>query len=211
MLSFDHVIVAVRDLDAAAARLRETFGIATVAGGRHPGHGTGNRIAPLGPDYLELMAVVDPEEAATSPLGRFVAASTRVGDRLMAVCLRTGDIATVASRIGDDATQMRRALPDGGELSWTLAGLGSALGPGRLPFFIEWHTELRDHPGRATASHAVDVEGIAWVELGAEVGALERHLGPHDLDIRASAGPPGLRAVAIRAAGGELVVTNPPW
>ncbi len=211
MLSFDHVIIAVRDLDAAAARLREAYGIAAVPGGRHPGHGTGNRIAPLGPDYLELMAVVDPEEAATSPIGRSVTASTADGDRLMALCLRTGDIGPVAGRIGDEPLRMSRALPEGGELSWSLAGIGSALGPERLPFFIEWHTDPSDHPGRAAASHAIEVGGIAWVELGADGAVLERHLGLHDLDIRLRAGAAGLRGMAVRTAGGELVITNPPW
>ena len=42
------------------------------AGGRHPGHGTANRIVPLGSSYIELMAVVDRVEADSSPLGSWV-------------------------------------------------------------------------------------------------------------------------------------------
>ena len=73
MLAIDHVIVVVDDLDAAAARLLDEHGLASLPGGRHEGHGTGNRIVPLGPDYLELMAVVDADEAVGSPLGAWVA------------------------------------------------------------------------------------------------------------------------------------------
>jgi hypothetical protein len=57
----DHIVYAVDDLEAAAERLRREFGFASVVGGRHPGWGTANRIVPLGREYVELVAVVDPE------------------------------------------------------------------------------------------------------------------------------------------------------
>src|SRR5262245_6695165 len=72
VLALDHVIVVVADLDSAAGRLYREHGLASVAGGRHAGHGTGNRIVPLGSTYIELMAVVDPDEAASSPVGSWV-------------------------------------------------------------------------------------------------------------------------------------------
>ena len=72
MLAIDHVIVIVEDLDAAARRYYEQTGLASVSGGRHPGHGTANRIVPLGSSYIELMAVVDRVEADSSPLGSWV-------------------------------------------------------------------------------------------------------------------------------------------
>ena len=65
----DHVIYATGDLDTAAARVESELGLNAVRGGRHEGHGTHNRIVPLGGGYLELMAVADPEEAAGSPIG----------------------------------------------------------------------------------------------------------------------------------------------
>ena len=58
-LRIDHVLYAVRDLDEAASRLATEWGLATSDGGRHPGHGTANRIVPLGSDYIELIAIVD--------------------------------------------------------------------------------------------------------------------------------------------------------
>jgi len=48
VLQIDHVVYAVGDLDAAATRVREEFGLASVPGGVHPQWGTGNRIIPLG-------------------------------------------------------------------------------------------------------------------------------------------------------------------
>ena len=67
VLALDHVIVTVHELDAAARRYHEEHGLGSVPGGRHAGHGTGNRIVPLGTSYIELMAVVDGDEAASSP------------------------------------------------------------------------------------------------------------------------------------------------
>ena len=204
MLEFDHLIIGVRDLDAAAARLRREHGLVSVVGGRHPGHGTGNRIVPLGPDYLELMAVVDPEEAAISPLGRFVAGFAAGGDRPMALCLRTNDISSHAQRLGLEPLAMSRKRPDGVELSWHVAGLEEALGAERLPFFIEWHVDPSDHPGRAAASHAQRLEGIAWVEFGGSATAMASRLGEHELDIRLIDADPGPVAVGLRTPKGVL-------
>jgi len=60
----DHVVMAVRDLDDAGDRLLRDHGLASVPGGRHARWGTANRIVPLGEDYIELIGVVDGEQAA---------------------------------------------------------------------------------------------------------------------------------------------------
>lgn len=44
----DHLIVCVGDLDEAARSFKDRLGLNSVEGGRHPGHGTANRIIPLG-------------------------------------------------------------------------------------------------------------------------------------------------------------------
>jgi hypothetical protein len=51
VLRIDHVVYAVPDLDEAAVRLREAFGLDSV-GGRHERWGTANRIVPMGDQYL---------------------------------------------------------------------------------------------------------------------------------------------------------------
>lgn len=89
MIEIDHVIVAVNDLAAAAARFERDYGLSSVEGGRHRGLGTGNRIVPLGRSYVELMAVVD--ETEQSALASWVRATCAAGDRLAALCLRTDD------------------------------------------------------------------------------------------------------------------------
>lgn len=203
-LEIDHVIVVVADLAAAARRFCDDFGLASVAGGRHRGHGTANRIVPLGDTYVELMGVVDEAEAGGSPLGRFVRQRAEGGDRLAALCLRTASLDDLCMRLDLDAVAMTRDRPDGVQLAWRIAGLDRALGPDALPFFIEWEIELSDHPGRMAAPHSVTPHGIAWVEMGGPEETLAAWLGDHDLDIKVTGLRPGIRRVGLRV-GGDIV------
>src|SRR5437763_1726043 len=129
MLAIDHLMYACGDLDAAAARFDE-LGLPSVAGGRHVGLGTANRIVPLAGCYIELISVVDAAEASGSPLASRLAGP----DRFVTWMVRTDDIAAEAARLGLDPVPMRRVRPDGVELSWRLAGLARD----GLPGFIQW-------------------------------------------------------------------------
>ena len=204
MLAIDHVILVVDDLDRAAARLLADHGLASVEGGRHEGHGTGNRIVPLGSDYLELMSVHDSREAAASPLGRWVLDHMAPDPLPAAVCIRTDDAAAQATRLGLDTEPMSRVRSDGIRLGWDLVGLAEALGPERLPFFIEWHTS--EHPGATPVEHGGARSGIAWLELGGDAELLARRLGEHDLPIRTVGGEPGLRRVGLTTDGDDVIL-----
>jgi hypothetical protein len=206
VLALDHVIVGVRNLDAAARRFNEQHGLASVAGGRHPGHGTGNRIVPLGSSYIELMAVVDPEEAASSPLGSWLERRlVERGDAPLAICLRTDDLEAAAQRTGREPLAMSRTRPDGVELEWHLVALDAALTEG-LPFFIQWHIDDADHPGRERAEHRCHAVGIDWVELGGDQARLTAWLGQHELPLRHVEGTPGPHRVAVAIANGDPIV-----
>ncbi|MDH5372014.1 MAG: VOC family protein [Acidimicrobiia bacterium] len=204
VLRFDHVIMTVSDLDAASKRLFDEYGLGSVAGGRHPGHGTANRLVPLGRDYLEFVAVVDPSEAAGSAFGRWVGARALMGS-LAGLCLRTTDIISIGRRLDLAPVPMSRMRPDGIELSWHLLGLDVAIEEG-LPFFVEWDVLPQDHPGRAFASHRVEPRGISWVEVGGDAGRLGNWLGNHDLDVRSTDGPPGVLRFGLDTDAGQLVI-----
>ncbi|HEV2754947.1 MAG TPA: VOC family protein [Actinomycetota bacterium] len=204
MLELDHVIVAVRDLDAAAARFEDDYGLTALAGGRHRGLGTGNRIVPLGNAYIELMAVVD--ESEPSPLAHWVTRTAAAGDRLGALCLRTDDIDGVAARLGETPLEMVRTRPDGVTLRWKLAGLEQMLATPGMPFFIQWYVEPGEFPGRAPVSHRSGATGIAWVEIAGDEAALAERLGGPGLGVRVVPGEPGVRAVGVATPGGEIVI-----
>jgi hypothetical protein len=206
VLAIDHVIFVVENLDHAADALFDRHGLASVAGGRHPGHGTGNRIVPLGTAYLELMAVIDPVEAARSPMGRWAAATEHPGLMPAALCLRTEDADYEAERLGLVSVPMTRDRPDGTVLSWRLVGADEMFGPDRLPFFIQWEVEPDDHPGRARADHRVTPTGISAVELSGNRRLIEERLGEHALPITVRAGTPGITGVVVSTEAGDLAI-----
>lgn len=150
-LEIDHVVVCVPDLATAARDFEERHGVASVEGGRHAGHGTANRIIPLGSSYVELLTVVDPKEAMTSPLGTWAMHRAAVpgGD---GVCLRTDDLDGVARRLGLSRIDMSRVTPDGVILEWGIVGLKQALSS-NLPFFIEWGVPPDLHPAKTPVVH----------------------------------------------------------
>jgi hypothetical protein len=162
-LELDHVIVCVADVDSAADLFEERFGVEAVGGGRHEGHGTENRIIPLGESYVELLAVSDDEEAASSPFGRWAAEQTHGADA-KAVCLRTDDLDMVCARLGLEASPMSRVTPAGQILEWRIAGLEQAL-PQVMPFFIQWDVPPGSHPGRATAAHPAGAMKLTSVAI----------------------------------------------
>lgn len=209
MLKIDHVIIAVADPEAWVEQLDDRSGLTAVPGGRHEGTGTGNWIVPLGGPYVELMTVVDQDEAESSTLGRWVLEQTRNGDRLAAVCLRTDDIGGIASRIGDEPEAMSRTTDDGTDLRWQLTGLAAAMSDEVLPFYIQWDLDDEEqHPGRIPVEHRVEPSGIHWIEYGGDPQRLAEWLGDHSLPIRSVDEHAGPRRVAIATADGTVHLTT---
>ncbi len=203
-MRIDHVLWGVRDLDAAAARLFSEYGLAVSGGGEHPGLGTANRIVPLGEEYIELIAVVDPG----SP-NSFAAALTEQivdGDALVGVSLEVDDIDLVADRIGSGVLAAERATPDGPPLRFRITGMEFAVAE-RLPFFIQWDEGRERRLGGTPAQHrGVTPMGLAWVELGVEPERAADYLGVPVPGLRLVEGTRGVRAVGIEVADGSEIV-----
>jgi hypothetical protein len=204
VLRFDHVVLAVRDLDASASRLWEEHGLRFRPGGAHPQWGTANMIAPLGASYLELLAVVDPDVGPNTVLGRSLLDRSADGDRWWSVCLRDDDLEATAARLGLDVQSGSRLRPDGVEVRWRGAGIDQRESDLWLPFFIAWDVPPELHPGAAEADHGVDVRGISRVEVGGDEDRLRAWLGGADVPIRVVEGEPGVHAVALALPDGEL-------
>jgi hypothetical protein len=98
VLAIDHVVVPVADLRHAAAEVETRHGLTSLDGGRHLGWGTANRIVPFGDAYIELVAVADPEMAATTAFGRWVSSGTP--GRPLGWAVRTVSIEAVSRRLG---------------------------------------------------------------------------------------------------------------
>ena len=204
----DHVVLAVRDLDASAKRLWDEHGIRFAPGGRHPQWGTANMIAPLGGDYLELLGVVDEDVGVGTVLGRTLLELSAEGDRWFSICLADDEIEATAERLGLTVQPGSRTRPDGTEVRWRGAGIEERGADLWLPFFISWDVPAALHPGTAPAQHRVAVERIAWAEVGGDESRLRDWLGGADAPIRVfdDGADRCVRAVAVAVRDGEEIV-----
>ncbi len=203
MIELDHVLIAVNDLDAAGREFEAHYGLSSVAGGRHPGWGTANRIVPLGDTYLELVAAVDAVEAGGNPFGRWVAAAD--SGRPLGWAVRTHQLDIIARRLGLTVATGTRRRGDGLVLEWRLAGMEQAAADPSLPFFIEWGdgTPL---PGRTQADHRAMQLRIDDVQLTGAADSLERWLGAHRLPITVRTGPPAVTRVVLAGASDRIAI-----
>jgi Glyoxalase-like domain len=199
------VLVAVTDLAAAAQEIEARHGLSSVQGGRHAGWGTANRIVPLGETYLELIAVVDPAEAADSAFGSWVAAGATPEGRPLGWVVRTDDLNGVAERLGLEIVAKSRKDASGRTLSWRVAGIEEAAAEPSLPFFVEWG-DGTPHPGRAPVTHPAGTTQIASLELDGDGQRLADWLGSHRLPVTVREGEPAVASVILSSAGGEFTL-----
>ncbi len=206
MLRVDHVVRAVPDLDLEGERLLASFGLASVAGGVHPGWGTANRIVPLGATYLELIAVADPGAAEASVFGRAVADRASGGGGWLALCLADDHLEATARRLSLEVRPGARTLPDGRTIRWRGAGLEDPRRTPDLPFFIEW--ESNDlHPGRTALAHPRGVTSLTNIEIAGDEARFLAWTGSADIGVSFAAREPlGIRAVTLAPADGDALV-----
>ncbi|MHB1499698.1 MAG: VOC family protein [Candidatus Dormibacteria bacterium] len=205
MSRIDHVLVAATDLERGAAQLRRAHGLVAQAGGRHPAFGTANLILPMGGQYLELVAVEDRDIAAGNPFGRAVLSEAREGElRPLAVCLGVDDLVAVSSRLDLPVEPGLRVTEDGSHLSWRSVAMAQAFSARRLPFFINWDEPDR-HPGKGGETTDRRPTGFLTVEIGGDPAALRDWLGEDVPALVLVGGGPGLGAVTVSLADGDVV------
>src|SRR5215472_5471858 len=117
---FDHVVIAVRDLDEAIFRY-QALGFDVRPGGRHVGLGTHNAIVRFGLDYLELISIYDQAEAAAGRaggIGTLVDFFSKREGGLVGYALATSTMEQEAeylrqSEFASEPFAMQRMRPDG--------------------------------------------------------------------------------------------------
>jgi len=201
-VELDHVLVAVPDLAAGVGAIEARLGLTSVAGGRHPGWGTANRIVPLGPAYLELVAVVDAGEAAAHSFGRWLAAAQPPGGPF-GWAVRTQELGRVADRLGLPVRDGSRATAGGRVLRWRTAGLEQAAAEPFLPFFIEWATGT-PLPGRAAATHPNGPFELTELALVGDADRLAAWLGGQALPVTIRPGAGQVERVTLAAPAGRV-------
>jgi len=213
----DHVLIAVTDLPGGARWLEAEYGLRALPGGRHPGAGTANMIVPLGSAYLELIAVVDPEEAAEAPASVRIARAVAARRRFATWAVRTDDLDALREYLMKagwalpEPTRGSRVRPDGVTLRWRTQFLAPPGEPGVLPFVIEWAVPPGMHPAEMAVDHPSQARGIRLVRLGgpdpATASERLRFLlgGGAGFSVERSS-VAGVVAVEVDAPGGGLVV-----
>jgi len=204
-LDLDHVIIGVADLDDAAALLLVKHGLISLPGGEHPQWGTRNRIVPLGGCYLELVAIADPQVAASSGFGSWVAAMA-AGDAPWGWVVRTSDLDATAARLGLAILAGERVRPDGVRLSWRSAGVPTEP-TGRLrPFFLQWDDGV-PLPGSVPVPHPAGQVSLRSVSVsGTDLGSW---LGTPVPQVELVPGPGGVERIDLVGEGGDLVLAPP--
>jgi catechol 2,3-dioxygenase-like lactoylglutathione lyase family enzyme len=166
LTGIDHLVIAVRDLEAATEDYR-SLGFTVVPGGRHSGVGTYNAlIAFADTSYIELIGFYEAREDHRwwAPLQR--------GGGLVDFCLQTGDLdgdAAALRRAGvdiGDPEPRGRTRPDGVTVRWRFA-LARGAHRGVAPFVIADVTG-RDVRVPAERSHANGVPGIHTVTVAVD-------------------------------------------
>ncbi len=174
-LRLDHVFGFVSDPDDAVARL-EAAGYALDAGITHPGQGTRNRRLILAEQYLELLWVHDPAEAAVNPL--------RLDRR--AAWEETGASPFGIAFLG---------RPEDTTVFWRYDDLGFPIwvreGDERAPLVFALDVPPRDRPRPSQALRELVVHAPVPVALPRFAGPpVTCVVGPHALELVLGDGPP---------------------
>ncbi|HEY4372932.1 MAG TPA: VOC family protein [Burkholderiales bacterium] len=181
---FDHAVVAVHDLDAAAD-IYTRMGFTLAPRGLHS-TGSSNHNIMVGPDnYFELLTVPRP-----NPMQSFFYAFQQKGDGLAAVALKGTDFRSASVALREKGfepaapLQLSRQVAGGsrsGTASFTITNLDPRTTPGAQVFICQHHTpelvwlpELMQH---ANGAHAVAAVAFIADNVAHQAGLYAKLLG----------------------------------
>ncbi len=182
--AMDHLLVGAPELEQGIAWLEARTGVRAIFGGSHPGLGTWNALASLGPNqYLEILA---PDPAQPEVETFYVPGLRGFKEPRLATWAARADLGGDAFGGGpptglvvSERRSGSRIRLDGTKLAWTLAfpaHIHEATFGGLLPFLIEWE-DLAHHPGRS-APPGLTVRSLGFAgPRPDDLGAALRSLG----------------------------------
>jgi hypothetical protein len=174
-------------------------------------------IVPLSSEYLELIAVVDAEEAARAPSSNRITRAIAEGRTFATWAARTDHLDAVRERVQAAGLQVpavfagARERPDGVTLRWRTQFLVPPGDPSVLPFVIEWHVPPGMHPAETSVEHPSGAFGIRALRLGdpdpdAATGRFRTLLGDVPKVTIEKASTSGVLAVELDTPAGSLII-----
>lgn len=170
-------------------------------------------IVPLGPAYLEVIAVVDAAEAAGAARGVRVADAVAAGRTFVTWAVRTPDLDGLRQRLANAGWHVSgvrdgsRLTPGGHLLRWRTLELGG----GVLPFLIQWDVDERDHPSRMAGAAGAERYAVRQIVLESDDPQASEKLrlllgGRTEYSLRA--GPlNGVAELVLSGPGGEIRIS----
>lgn len=157
--ALDHLLIGAPTLEDGIAWFEDRTGVRAARGGAHPGLGTWNAVASLGPaQYVEIIAP-DPGQPGVETFYvpdlrgfKEPRIATWAAGTDMPISSFTSDLPH--GIVCDPPRRGSRVRPDGARLAWSLAFPKDAIRrsyDGMLPFFIEWEAGC-PHPGLSAPS-----------------------------------------------------------
>ena len=214
-LALDHLVIAVRDLAAAANNYTRLLGRTPSWRGSHPGYGTANVLFRIDGGYLELLA---PLAEATDGSGWARGLRERLdsaGEGLYALAFATADIDATVAALREKGLDARDPAPGAGvdettgaRREWRNARIGSSTTRGVNVFFIQHDSPESALPVSAPLAEdgsivaAFDHTVLASSQLEASLRLWRDAFG---LDLRATVERPGGRTLHFLRMGASIL------
>jgi hypothetical protein len=195
---------------ATAGELGRLLGSEFVDGGFHPRFGTRNFTLPLaGGRYVEVVEVLDHPAADKAVFGQVVRARSAEGGGWLGWVVAIDDMSEAEERIGRQAIEGRRHLPDGTLLEWRQLGVRGLQSDPQLPFFVQWQSDAAIHP--SVGGGRVDLLGVEIAGSQTRVedwlgGSAAHALADIPIEWVAPRGQPGLIAATFGTPNGVVRV-----
>jgi catechol 2,3-dioxygenase-like lactoylglutathione lyase family enzyme len=215
--AIDHVVIRVRDLEAAAQDYARLLGRAPSWRGVHPGAGTANALFRLENGYVELLS-----PASEGPLARALSDQlANHGEGVAALALATDDAGALAARLRElgieasaPAEGEGREATSGALRRWRSTFLPAAATRGPLVFAIEHLSPADALPLRAaTQPVEATIHALDHVVLASEDLEAARRLYGDALGLRLALDrrfeSRGLRILFFQLGGTTLEVAGP--
>jgi catechol 2,3-dioxygenase-like lactoylglutathione lyase family enzyme len=214
--ALDHVIVVVRDLDAAAATYAKFFGRAPSGRGEHPELGTANASWRLSNSYLELLSPVAAGGFADSLRARL----ERVGEGPLGLAFATPDAAGSARVLrerglaaSDPVPGFVRETTTGRVGSWQNVYLPAEATRGLLVFAIQYIEHATDAASERDLARPGGIAGIDHVVVRTEAPEAALRFYGEQLGLRLALDKTfeqwGARLIFFRVGGVTVEIAAP--